>query len=89
MARKKHNHKELVPWGTLDKERKKIRDEAVNWAYIIMFTALRDKWGYGIIRLNRLYNDINYIADSISKGYVKLQDLKKELEDKMGIKFVE
>lgn len=89
MMAKKANPRMMVPLMQLDKERKKIRDEAVNWAYIIMFTAMRDKHGYGIVRLNRLYNDINYIADSISKGYVKLQDLKKELEDKMGIKFVE
>ncbi len=86
---KKRNPRELVPWGVLDKERKRIRDEAINWAYVVMFTAMRDKHGYGFKRLNRLYNDINYIADSIAKGYVKLQDLKKELEDKMGIKFVE
>lgn len=87
--RKKHNPRELVPWGTLDKERRKIRDEAVEYAYVVMFTAMHDKHGYGVKRLNRLYNDINYIADSISRGYVNLQDLADELRDKMGINFVE
>lgn len=86
--RKKHNPRELVPWGTLDKERRKIRDEAVNYAFVVIFTVMHDKYGWRHKRLKRLYEQINYVADSIIKGYVKLEDMMKELEDRMGIRFV-
>lgn len=89
MGRKKHNPRELVPWGTLDKERRKIRDEAVKWAFVVIFTVMHDKYGWRQKRLKRLYQQIDYVADSVVKGYVKLDDMAKELETRMGIRFVE
>lgn len=52
------------------------------WA--VFFTALRDKEGFGYTRLRRVWDEVNYISDSIDKGYVKLDDLVNELA-KYGI----
>jgi hypothetical protein len=49
------------------------------WA--VFFTALRDKEGYGYTRLRRVWDEVNYISDSIDKGYVKLDDLVNELAE--------
>lgn len=52
------------------------------WA--VFFTALRDKERFGYKRLRRVWDEVNYISDSIDKGYVKLDDLVNELA-KYGI----
>lgn len=46
-----------------------------------LFSALRDKEGFGYTRLRRVWDEVNYLADSVSKGYVSIADLEKELED--------
>lgn len=83
------NPNELVPRKQLDRERKRIRDEAVKYAFVVIFTVMHDKYGWGGIRLKRLYEQIDYVADSVCKGYIKLDDMARELETQMGIKFVE
>lgn len=39
------------------------------------------KEGFGYTRLRRVWDEVNYLADSVSKGYVSIADLEKELED--------
>ena len=43
--------------------------------------AAGDKEGFGYTRLRRVWDEVNYLADSVSKGYVSIADLEKELED--------
>ena len=31
--------------------------------------------------IRRVWDEVNYLADSVSKGYVSIADLEKELED--------
>jgi hypothetical protein len=42
---------------------------------------LRDKEGFGEKRLRRVWEEVNYLSDSIAQGYVKLSDLVAELKD--------
>ena len=46
---------------------------------------MRDKEGYGIKRLQRIYDEVQDLADSISKGYVNLFDLEKALREEANI----
>ena len=46
-----------------------------------MGNLFRDKEGFGYTRLRRVWDEVNYLADSVSKGYVSIADLEKELED--------
>lgn len=48
---------------------------------------MRDKEGYGPKRLRRLLDEVNYLSDSIVKGYVSVQDLFRALEEEVGITF--
>ena len=71
---------------------RKMKDEATNQglkgALIIAFTVMRDKEGYGTRKkLPRFYKRMTDLADSIKKGYVKLEDLEKTLKDEAGIVF--
>lgn len=66
--------------------RNRGRDEAVLTAWAIIFTVMRDKHGWGArVRLPRLWNEVNELSDSIAKGYVKLEDLIKALEEACGL----
>ena len=71
---------------------RKMKDEATNQglkgALIIFFSVMRDKEGYGTRkRLPRLYKRMTDLADSIKKGYVKMEDLEKALKDEANIVF--
>ena len=68
-------------WRTYKKAKKAAQNEAVTTAWAIFFSALRDKEGFGYTRLRRVWDEVNYLADSVSKGYVSIADLEKELED--------
>ena len=85
---KKKNPNEMVPRKTLDKERRQIHDQAANFAYLIMFTIMMDKHRWKRKRLTRLYEQINYLSDSIARGYVKIEDLAKTMDEEAGINFV-
>lgn len=67
------------------KAKKQATDFAVIYVWAVMFTIMRDKFGWGPVRLMRLWNEVISMADSIGEGYVKLDDLVKTLEDEAGI----
>ena len=67
--------------GGRTKGKESAQNEAVTTAWAIFFSALRDKEGFGYTRLRRVWDEVNYLADSVSKGYVSIADLEKELED--------
>ena len=68
---------------------KRIKEEATNdglkYAIILFFTVMRDKEGYGIKRLKRIFDEATELADSINKGYVDWKDLEKVLSDEADI----
>lgn len=70
---------------------KKIKEDATNegikCALIMFFTVMRDKEGYGVKRIKRLFNYTAELADSLKKRYVKMQDLEKVLADEADITF--
>lgn len=60
-------------------------DEAVSYAWAIMFTVMRDKFGFGAVRLKRMWDEVNNLSDAISEGYVSVADLMETLESEAGI----
>lgn len=68
----------------VEKAKKQARSEAVKYAWAIMFSVLRDKEGWGIVRLKRLWDEVEDLSDSIGKGYVSVQDLLETLEEEIG-----
>ncbi len=68
----------------VEKAKRQAQTHAINMVWAVFFTALRDKEGFGYTRLRRVWDEVNYISDSIAKGYVKLDDLVNELA-KYGI----
>ena len=69
----------------------KIKEDATNeglkGALIIFFTVMRDKEGYGVKRLKRIFDEMTDLADSLKRGYVNMKDLEKVLVDEANITF--
>lgn len=70
-----HNSKEAVKRSSYEKGKK----DGVDGFAIMLCSVLADKWGFGKIRIQRMINQIQYVADSINTGYITLDDLQEEL----------
>lgn len=87
MSRKKkpNPQKRQATQADVNKAKKRAMIDAINTVWAIFFTVMRDKEGYGRKRLCRLWGHVDELSDSIAKGYVSVEDLKKVLADEAGI----
>lgn len=85
MSSKKKNPYVQLKQSKIDKIKEEATNEGLKGAIIIFFSVMRDKEGYGIKRLKRIYNEAVDLADSLKKGYVKMEDLEKALKDEANI----
>ena len=67
----------------------KERMNAANIINLIPLIILRDKFGFGKIRLERYLEYYQEAVDSLNKGYLDLNDVQKVLLDEVKIKFYE
>ena len=76
-----------APASKADVKRAKIqaKDEAISIAWAIMLSVLRDKEGYGVDDLGRVWQEVEYLSDSVVKGIVTVADLKTALKEEAGI----
>ena len=65
--------------------KREASDQALKSSFVLFLSVMRDKEGYGIKRLQRVYDEVQALADSISKGYVNLFDLEKALREEANI----
>lgn len=83
--KKVNPRKRLATQADVNRAKREAQEYAVVCAWAIFFTVMRDKEGYGIKRLVRLWERVNELSDSITQGYVSVEDLRKTLEDETGI----
>lgn len=65
----------------VNKARKEGQMFGAKLALALFFSCLRDKEGWGKVRIDRLWKEIDALADSFLKGYVSLDDLLKVLDE--------
>ena len=65
----------------------KERVNAGNIINLIPLIILRDKFGFGKIRLERYLKHYQEAVDSLNKGYLDLNDVQKVLLDEVKIAF--
>lgn len=78
-------HRKPATKADIEKAKREAENNAVDYAFAIMFSALRDKEGWGKVRLARLWREVNYLSDSVTRGYVSINDLMTALEEEAGI----
>lgn len=83
LAKQGLDHRDLkVIYDTTKQE--SIR-QAVELYSVAVAMVLRDKWGFGKVRLERFLGQVQYLFDSIEKDYVSLEDCKQTLLEECGI----
>ena len=86
MGKKKvHPKRKPATQADIIKAKKDAQSKAIDTAWAIFFTVMVDKEGYGKKRLNRIWEEVCDLSDSIAKGYVSVDDLMKVLDEEMGI----
>lgn len=87
MAKSKKINKRRQPKTAADVERAKKTavDEACKLAWTILFTVLVDKEGYTVEQLQKVWQEVDDLSDSIRKGYVNCADLRNVLRTEYGI----
>lgn len=82
---KKKNPCVQLKASDVKKMKRDASDKALKYGLVLFLTVMRDKEGYGIKRLQRIYDNMQELADSINKGYVNLFDLEKTLQEEANI----
>lgn len=86
MSKKKTNPRHLpISQADLKKAKDIAMTQAIQSAYAITFTVLRDKFDWDIEQLKEIWKEINELSDSLAKGYIKVKDLLWVLDEEAGI----
>lgn len=85
-AKKKNPHKIPATKADVEKAKREGTDEAATIAMAIIFTALTDKMGWTVEQLQELWGHVEYLSESINKGYVKVPQLVHTLKEEYGVK---
>lgn len=86
MKKKRVNpYRRPATMADINKARKDAKNMAVEIAWSIFFTVLRDKEGYTQADLRRVWDEVEYLSDSITNGYCTVKDLRMILHEEAGI----
>ena len=86
----KHKKKRVNPQrqpvtkADVNRAKEKGQQEAIRLAWSILFTVLRDKEGYDLDGLQRVWKEVDDLSDSIAKGYCTVTDLRDVLKQEIG-----
>ena len=83
--KKKNPRRYAATLADVQKAKRDACDLAIDHAFAIFFTVMRDKEGWGNKRLQRLWNEVCDLSDSVSRGYVSVNDLLQTLEEESHI----
>ena len=85
MPQKKTNpRRKPATQADVKKAKEQAQEDAVRLAWSIFFTVLRDKEGYALEDMRRIWAEINDLSDSIAKGYCTVSDLRTILREEAG-----
>ena len=84
MKKKVNPRRRLATQADVQRAKQKGQEEAVKLAWSILFTVLRDKEGYDLEGLQRVWKEVDDLSDSIAKGYCTVTDLRDVLKQEIG-----
>ena len=84
MKKKVNPRRRQATQADVQRAKQKGREEAIKLAWSIPFTVLRDKEGYDLEGLQRVWKEVDDLSDSIAKGYCTVTDLRDVLKQEIG-----
>lgn len=86
MPKKRINpNRRPVTQADINKAKKQTQNEVLSLSAALFLTVLLDKFDFKTEQLQKVWDEINSLSDSVAKGYVNLLDLKIVLEEEYGI----
>ena len=87
MAKKKNPHITLKQ-SDVRRIKEEVTRSATESAFVLFFTVMHDKWGFGRKRLARVFKQIEELASMVNETphTVTMEQLKRSLVEEMGIK---
>lgn len=85
MKSKKKNPHINLRRSDVERIKREVTTDAVSSAFAIFLMVMRDKWGFGHKRLNRLYKHICELSGMVEDGYISTAEIKRTLRDEMNI----
>jgi hypothetical protein len=73
-----------VTQADVDRAKRDGVNQAIHYVWSLFFTVLRDKEGYNIEDLKRIWAEVEDLSDSVKKGYCTISDLKYILKTEEG-----
>ncbi len=85
MTKKVNPRRHPATQADIIRAKKETQINAVKAAWAIMFTALRDKFGWDAEKLQKMWDEVEDLSDSVTQGYVSVADMMRTLEEEAGI----
>ena len=89
MAKNKKNPSVTLKQSDINRMKREITKDAINKAFILIFTVLHDKWGFGPKRLSKVFNQVQELSLMINEPpkCVTMAELERVLRDELNINF--
>lgn len=84
MKKKVNPRRRPATQADVQRAKQKGQEDAIKLAWSILFTVLRDKEGYDLEGLQRVWKEVDDLSDSIAKGYCTVTDLQDVLKQEIG-----
>ncbi len=85
MKKKVNPRRHTVTQADVNRAKKEAQVNAVKAAWAIMFSVLRDKFGWDVEQLQKMWDEVEDLSDSVTQGYVSVADMMQTLEEEAGI----
>lgn len=85
MTKRTNPHKRPASQADVERARAQGRQQGVIDSAVIILTVLRDKEGFEVEDLKRLWDEIGDLSDSIVGGYATVSDMKDVLKQEVGV----
>ena len=85
MSRKTNPRRRPATMADVERAKQEAQAEAISHAMTIFFTVLCDKHAATDAELRQFWDEVNYLSESVVKGYVSLADLRHTLRTERGI----
>ena len=88
MAKKK-NPSVVLKQSDIKRMKEEITKDAISKAFILFFTVMHDKWGFGQKRLARMLKQIDELSAMVNEKphTVTIEQLKKSLQEDLKVEF--
>lgn len=73
----------------VNRAKDKATGDGCRIALALVFTVLLDKEGFDVDDMQRVWDEVQYLSDSVSKKIVKVTDLVHTLREEYGIRLWE